>query len=70
MATTALLSDGNIQATVGMRDRSRAMLPIILYNLVQHLVAGTVDRVKFSEQATSNSHPTRASEPAVQSRVN
>lgn len=33
---------------MALADHPRVMLPIILYNLVQHLVAGMVDRLKFA----------------------
>jgi len=34
---------------MALADHPRAMLPIILYNLVQHLGAGTVDRLMFAK---------------------
>lgn len=36
---------GLVLATMALADHPRVMLPIIFYNLVQHLVAGCVDRV-------------------------
>jgi BASS family bile acid:Na+ symporter len=33
---------GLVLASVALADHPRVMLPIILYNLVQHLVAGSV----------------------------
>jgi len=36
---------GLVLASMALADHPRAMLPIIFYNLVQHLVAGTVDRM-------------------------
>jgi BASS family bile acid:Na+ symporter len=36
---------GLVLASMALADHPRAMLPIIFYNLVQHLVAGTVDRL-------------------------
>ncbi|WP_041350495.1 bile acid:sodium symporter [Nitrosococcus watsonii] len=35
---------GLVLASLTLADHPRVMLPIILYNLVQHLVAGSVDR--------------------------
>jgi BASS family bile acid:Na+ symporter len=61
---------GLVLASMALADHPRAMLPIILYNLVQHLVAGTVDRVKFSDRPTSHGEPTPLPEPALQSPVN
>ncbi|HET6879906.1 MAG TPA: bile acid:sodium symporter [Pirellulales bacterium] len=61
---------GLVLASMALADHPRAMLPIIFYNLVQHLVAGTVDRVKFSDQTASNNQPTPLAEPALQSPAN
>ena len=36
---------GLVMATLALADHPRVLLPIIFYNLVQHLVAGTVDRL-------------------------
>lgn len=36
---------GLVLASMALADHPRAMLPIIFYNLVQHLVAGAVDRL-------------------------
>jgi BASS family bile acid:Na+ symporter len=36
---------GLVLATMALADHPRVMLPIIFYNLVQHLVAGCVDRI-------------------------
>ena len=33
---------GMVLASIALADHPRAMLPIITYNLVQHLVAGSV----------------------------
>ena len=38
---------GLVLATVALPQYPRVMLPIILYNLVQHLVAGSVDFLLF-----------------------
>lgn len=42
---------GLVLASLALADHPRAMLPIILYNLVQHLIAGTVDHMMLSEGA-------------------
>lgn len=39
---------GLVLASIAFANHPRAMLPILLYNLVQHLVAGTVDRLWFA----------------------
>ena len=36
---------GLVLASMALADHPRVMLPIIFYNLVQHLVAGVVDRL-------------------------
>ena len=36
---------GLVLASMALADHPRVMLPIIFYNLVQHLVAGAVDRI-------------------------
>ncbi len=41
---------GLVLASMALANHPRAMLPIILYNLVQHLVAGTVDRLMFAKR--------------------
>jgi BASS family bile acid:Na+ symporter len=41
---------GLVLASMALADHPRAMLPIIFYNLVQHLVAGGVDRVMLRGQ--------------------
>jgi bile acid:Na+ symporter, BASS family len=38
---------GLVLASMALADHPRAMLPIIFYNLVQHLVAGAVDRAFY-----------------------
>jgi BASS family bile acid:Na+ symporter len=38
---------GLVLASMALADHPRAMLPIIFYNLVQHLVAGGVDRLLY-----------------------
>lgn len=40
---------GLVLASMALADHPRAMLPIIFYNLVQHLVAGGVDRLMLSK---------------------
>jgi BASS family bile acid:Na+ symporter len=44
---------GLVLATMALADHPRVMLPIIFYNLVQHLVAGGVDRVLSRRRGTS-----------------
>ena len=39
---------GLVLASMALADHPRVMLPIILYNLVQHLIAGLVDRLTCS----------------------
>ena len=41
---------GLVLASMALADHPRVLLPIIFYNLVQHLIAGTVDRVMFLRQ--------------------
>ena len=36
---------GLVLASMSLADHPRVMLPIIFYNLVQHLIAGIVDRL-------------------------
>jgi BASS family bile acid:Na+ symporter len=36
---------GLVLASMALADHPRVLLPIILYNLVQHLVAGCVDLI-------------------------
>jgi hypothetical protein len=36
---------GLVLASMALADHPRVMLPIIFYNLVQHLIAGIVDRL-------------------------
>ena len=38
---------GLVLASMALADHPQVLLPIIFYNLVQHLVAGTVDRLMF-----------------------
>ncbi len=38
---------GLVLASMALADHPRVMLPIIFYNLVQHLIAGVVDRLTF-----------------------
>ena len=42
---------GLVLASMALADHPRAMLPIIFYNLVQHLVAGAVDRLFYRPTA-------------------
>ncbi|HWG46568.1 MAG TPA: bile acid:sodium symporter [Gemmataceae bacterium] len=43
---------GLVLATMALADHPRVMLPIIFYNLVQHLVAGCVDFLMFRRNGT------------------
>ena len=45
---------GLVLASMALADHPRVMLPIIFYNLVQHLVAGTVDWTLFRNRAREN----------------
>jgi BASS family bile acid:Na+ symporter len=36
---------GLVLAAMAMADHPAVLLPIIMYNLIQHLVAGVVDRI-------------------------
>jgi BASS family bile acid:Na+ symporter len=36
---------GLVLASMALADHPRVLLPVIFYNLVQHLVAGCVDRL-------------------------
>ena len=47
---------GLVLASMALADHPRVMLPIIFYNLVQHLVAGVVDQL-FCRTPTSSSTP-------------
>ena len=38
---------GLVLASMALADHPQVLLPIIFYNLVQHLVAGTVDHLMF-----------------------
>jgi BASS family bile acid:Na+ symporter len=42
---------GLVLASMTLADHPRVLLPIIFYNLVQHLVAGTVDHFVFRRSA-------------------
>lgn len=48
---------GLVLASMALADHPRALLPIIFYNLVQHLVAGGVDRLFLVRQAHLTSQP-------------
>lgn len=50
---------GLVLATMALADHPRVLLPIIFYNLVQHLVAGCVDQV-LSRRSLSQNKPTSA----------
>jgi BASS family bile acid:Na+ symporter len=43
---------GLVLATMALADHPRVMLPIIFYNLVQHLVAGCVDYLMLRRGAS------------------
>ncbi len=43
---------GLVLPTMALADHPQVMLPIIFYNLVQHLVAGGIDRVLSRRPAT------------------
>jgi BASS family bile acid:Na+ symporter len=61
---------GLVLASMALADHPRVMLPIIFYNLVQHLIAGAVDRIvsrrraRF-EQAPKFSGWTKRSQPVA-----
>jgi BASS family bile acid:Na+ symporter len=42
---------GLVLASMALADHPQVLLPIIFYNLVQHLVAGTVNHVMFSDRS-------------------
>ncbi len=45
---------GLVLASMALADHPRVMLPIIFYNLVQHLIAGIVDRLNCRTPTPSN----------------
>jgi predicted Na+-dependent transporter len=45
---------GLVLASMALADHPRIMLPIIFYNLVQHLVAGIVDRLTCRPSTPTN----------------
>jgi BASS family bile acid:Na+ symporter len=49
---------GLVLATMALPQYPRVMLPIILYNLVQHLVAGSVDFLLFRRTPEDSQNPT------------
>jgi BASS family bile acid:Na+ symporter len=51
---------GLVLASMALADHTRVMLPIIFYNLVQHLIAGIVDRLTCSTSAPPSSPPESA----------
>jgi BASS family bile acid:Na+ symporter len=58
---------GLVLASMALADHPTAMLPIIFYNLVQHLVAGGVDRLMLRERpgaATATAPHSDAAKPA------
>jgi bile acid:Na+ symporter, BASS family len=42
---------GLVLASMALADHPQVLLPIIFYNLVQHLVAGTVDHLMFTHRS-------------------
>ena len=42
---------GLVMASLALADHPRVLLPIIVYNLVQHLVAGAADRIIRTREA-------------------
>ena len=46
---------GLVLASMALADHPRVLLPIIFYNLVQHLVAGCVDFAMFRKAEPSDS---------------
>ncbi len=44
---------GLVLASMALADHPQVLLPIIFYNLVQHLIAGTVDRFLFRRPANA-----------------
>jgi BASS family bile acid:Na+ symporter len=48
---------GLVLASMALADHPRVMLPIIFYNLVQHLVAGVVDRAVCRTQSPPSPDP-------------
>jgi BASS family bile acid:Na+ symporter len=51
---------GLVLASLSLADHPRVMLPIIFYNLVQHLVAGMVDRLVCRRSDARATEPPRA----------
>jgi len=60
---------GLVLASMALADHPTAMLPIIFYNLVQHLVAGGVDRLVVSERPTAPAAPRARADAARPSAV-
>jgi bile acid:Na+ symporter, BASS family len=58
---------GLVLASMSLADHPRIMLPIIFYNLVQHLIAGIVDRLvcRRPEQGTASPEHVRRAERAI-----
>lgn len=56
---------GLILASMALADHPRVMLPILFYNLVQHLVAGLVDRLNGRPAAAAVSPARREARPAA-----
>jgi BASS family bile acid:Na+ symporter len=61
---------GLVLASLCLADHPRVMLPIIFYNLVQHLVAGIVDRLDGSPSEPSISPPRAVGVGAARLRLN
>ncbi|HUY92248.1 MAG TPA: bile acid:sodium symporter [Pirellulales bacterium] len=57
---------GLVLATMALADHPRVMLPIIFYNLVQHLVAGCVDRAISRRNRLQSEGEPAALEPRLQ----
>lgn len=53
---------GLVLASMALADHPKVLLPIIFYNLVQHLVAGTVDHLMFKRSKASLSSRANESE--------
>jgi BASS family bile acid:Na+ symporter len=54
---------GLVLASMALADHARVLLPIIFYNLVQHLVAGTVDW--FLSRSIASKQPESAHQPVA-----
>ncbi len=47
---------GLVLASMALADHPQVLLPIIFYNLVQHLIAGTVDHLMFHRHSGESRH--------------